>query len=69
MRWLWVLVICTSLPTFIKASKALPMLLQTSWSTLKWYSSEILRVLSTLEEMSIMQMRRTRVCGPPSVES
>ena len=39
------------------------------WSTLRGYISEIPRVFSTSDDMSIVQMRRTRVYGPPSVES
>ena len=39
------------------------------WSTLRVYSSEIPKVFSTSDEMSIMQMRRTRVYGPPSCTS
>ena len=55
----WVLTSCIT-----KAGKALPMLLQTSWSTLRWYSSEIPRLPSTSDEISIVQMRRTHVYGP-----
>ena len=41
----------------------------TTRSILSYYSSEIPRVLSTSDEMSITQMRRTLVYGPPGVES
>ena len=38
-------------------------------STLSCYSSEISRVHSTSDEMSIAQMRRTLLYGPPGLES
>ena len=41
----------------------------TTKSILSYYSSEIPSVLSTSDEMSITQMRRTLVYGPPGVES
>ena len=68
-RWLWALVSGFSFPTFNKAGRAMPIILQQRGRLLSCYSSEIPRVHSTSDEMSITQMRRTLVYGPPGLES